>query len=125
MDKIIGVYKITNTVTGDTYIGSSINVKRRWKVHKNPSTWKLYPSNKMYKDFASYGLDKFTFSVLYQCCRPLLRFMEQLSINCQAIIGCGHMEKIQKGTNPTKKITSKHTITEIVFMKERPIHFIH
>lgn len=83
MDKIIGVYKITNTVTGDTYIGSSINVKRRWKVHKNPSTWKLYPSNKMYKDFASYGLDKFTFSVLYQCCRPLLRFMEQLSINKQ------------------------------------------
>ena len=32
-EKIIGVYKITNTITGDFYIGSSKDVKRRWKVH--------------------------------------------------------------------------------------------
>jgi len=80
MDKIIGVYKITNTVTGDTYIGSSIDIHKRWRAHKSPSTWKLHPKNKMYTDFISYGLDKFTFEIIYQCCRPLLRFMEQLSM---------------------------------------------
>ena len=31
--KISGVYKITNTVTGDFYIGSSKNIERRWKAH--------------------------------------------------------------------------------------------
>lgn len=30
MEKICGVYKITNTVTGDFYIGSSKNAKQRW-----------------------------------------------------------------------------------------------
>lgn len=33
MNKISGVYKITNTITGDSYIGSSKNVKDRWKAH--------------------------------------------------------------------------------------------
>ena len=31
MEKIIGIYKIINTVTGDFYIGSSKDIKRRWK----------------------------------------------------------------------------------------------
>ena len=38
--KISAVYKITNTVTGDFYIGSSKDVKQRWKEHKWPSKWK-------------------------------------------------------------------------------------
>lgn len=44
MEKISAVYKIVNEVTGDSYIGSSRNVKRRWKDHKCPSTWKLHPA---------------------------------------------------------------------------------
>lgn len=35
-DKISGVYKITNKITGDFYIGSSKNIKRRWYSHKCP-----------------------------------------------------------------------------------------
>lgn len=42
MNKVSGVYKITNTVTGDFYIGSSKNVKRRWTEHKCPSNWKKH-----------------------------------------------------------------------------------
>ena len=33
MNKISAVYKITNTITGDFYIGSSKNVKKRWTNH--------------------------------------------------------------------------------------------
>ena len=40
MKKIIGVYRIINTVTGDFYIGSSKNIKQRWAEHKCDSTWK-------------------------------------------------------------------------------------
>ena len=32
--EISGVYKITNTVTNDCYIGSSKNIKRRWRDYK-------------------------------------------------------------------------------------------
>lgn len=37
MNKISAVYKIVNKVTGDFYIGSSKDVKRRWIQHKCPS----------------------------------------------------------------------------------------
>lgn len=44
-EKISGVYKIENTLTGDFYIGSSTDVKRRWSYHKSPSSWKHLPNN--------------------------------------------------------------------------------
>ena len=64
MEKISGVYKITNTVTGDFYIGSSKDVKKRWNEHKCQSTWKRYSNNTMYLDMQKYGVDKFEFQVL-------------------------------------------------------------
>ena len=63
-EKIIGIYKITNTVTKDFYIGSSKNIKNRWINHKCPSTWKRHPNNPMYLDIQKYGTDKFVFEIL-------------------------------------------------------------
>ena len=62
--KIIGIYKITNTVTGDFYIGSSKNVKQRLTCHKCQSTWKNYPNKQLYQDMQKYGVDKFAFEIL-------------------------------------------------------------
>ena len=75
--KIIGVYKITNTVTGDFYIGSSKNVKRRWKNHKSPSIWKKCPNNPMYLDMKKYGLDYFVFEILEEVEIDRLKKTEQ------------------------------------------------
>ena len=63
MQKICGIYKITNTVTGDFYIGSSKNVKRRWAAHKWSSTWNKCPNNPLYKDMQKYGLENFVFEI--------------------------------------------------------------
>ena len=38
MIKISAVYQIINNITGDRYVGSSNNVKRRWARHKCPSS---------------------------------------------------------------------------------------
>ena len=64
MEKISAVYKITNTVTNDFYIGSSKNVKKRWACHKCQSTWNKCPNNQMYLDMQKYGVDKFEFEIL-------------------------------------------------------------
>ena len=48
--RVSGVYKITNTITGDFYIGSSKDVKNRWACHKCKSKWKRYTNNPLYKD---------------------------------------------------------------------------
>ena len=62
--KISGIYKITNAITGDFYIGSSKDVKQRWANHKCPSRWNENPNNPMYQDMQKYGVDKFVFEIL-------------------------------------------------------------
>ena len=75
--KIIGIYKITNTVTNDFYIGSSKNIKHRFENHKCPSTWKNYPNNPMYLDMKKYGVDKFVFEILEEVEPEQLKETEQ------------------------------------------------
>ena len=75
--KISGVYKITNTVTGKFYIGSSKDVKRRWANHKCPSSWKNNPNKQLYKDIQNYGIDKFVFEILEEVEPESLKEAEQ------------------------------------------------
>ena len=77
---ISGIYKITNTITGDFYIGSSKNVKSRWVNHKKPSTWNEYPNNQLYKDMQEYGKDKFVFEILAEVEPEELKEKEQYFI---------------------------------------------
>ena len=77
MQKICGVYKITNTITGDFYIGSSNNVKRRWTEHKKPSTRKRFPNNQLYKDMQKYGIENFVFEVIEEAEESFLKEKEQ------------------------------------------------
>ena len=75
--KISGVYKITNTVTGEFYIGSSKNIKSRLANHKIPSTWKKCPNNPMYIDMCKYGVDKFEMQILAEVEEDSLKEAEQ------------------------------------------------
>ena len=64
MQKISGIYKITNMITGDFYIGSSVNIKWRFTQHKSPSTWALKQGMKLYQAMIQYGLNNFEFEIL-------------------------------------------------------------
>ena len=75
--KICGIYKITNTISNDFYIGSSKNVKHRLTAHKCPSTWKRYKNNPMYLDMQKYGLDNFEFQVIAEVEIDKLKETEQ------------------------------------------------
>lgn len=77
MDKISAVYKITNTLTGDFYIGSSKNVTLRWACHKCPSSWKVQPNNPLYLDMQKFGIDKFRFQILAPVMPKYLKQVEQ------------------------------------------------
>lgn len=66
---IIGIYKITNTQNGHSYIGQSRNVTKRWLSHKeaasNPNMSSYnYP---LQRAFRKYGLETFTFDILEEC----------------------------------------------------------
>ena len=118
--KISGVYKITNTVTGDFYIGSSKNIKRRWREHKWPSKCKKYPNNPMYNDMKKYGTDKFEFQVLEEVEESFLKekeqkFIETLKPTYNNINAKGfdferrkEYQKSDKGKESQKKAVNKY-----------------
>ena len=75
--KISAVYRITNTVTGDFYIGSSNDIKRRFAEHKAPSKWNECPNNPMYLDMKKYGIENFVFEVIAEVEEDSLKEAEQ------------------------------------------------
>ena len=75
--KISGIYKITNTITGDFYIGSSKDINRRWAEHKCPSRWKQCKNNPMYLDMQKYGIENFVFEVIEEAEENFLKEKEQ------------------------------------------------
>jgi group I intron endonuclease len=59
-----GVYCITNTANGKVYVGSSINLKRRWDGHKRDLRRQKHHNIKIQNAWNYYGEEKFEFSVL-------------------------------------------------------------
>ena len=66
---MVGIYKITNTSNGKSYIGQSIDIKTRWSSHKSRSlsTTEHHDNMPIHSAMAKYGIDNFTFEVLEEC----------------------------------------------------------
>lgn len=64
---MIGVYLITNTITGAKYVGQSKDIKRRITEHRTPNASLKSKNNKFIEDIAKYGIESFTFEVLEEC----------------------------------------------------------
>lgn len=64
MEKISGVYKITNILTGDFYIGSSKSINDRWRCHRSPANWKRWHNLRLYQDMSRLGRDNFTLETI-------------------------------------------------------------
>lgn len=96
MNKISGVYKITNNITGEFYIGSSKNIKQRWVCHKSPSRLKYQPNSRLYQDMQDYGLDKFSFEILAEVEPEYLRQAEQ---NFISLMKPTYNDRNSKGLN--------------------------
>ena len=63
-----GIYKITNLITDDCYIGQSVDIYKRWNDHcKCGLGIDTPPGNKLYKAIQEYGLENFTFEVIEEC----------------------------------------------------------
>jgi group I intron endonuclease len=63
MNKICGIYKIENIINGDIYIGSSIDVLRRWRQHI--ATLRLGKGSKILQNaWNKYGSINFKFEQL-------------------------------------------------------------
>ena len=76
-----GIYKITNTITDECYIGQSVDVYKRWCEHcKCGLGIDTPPGNKLYKSIQEYGLENFTFELLTECTQSELNEKERYFI---------------------------------------------
>ncbi len=76
-----GIYKITNTVTNQCYIGQSVDIYKRWCDHCKAGLGIDTPvGNKLYKAIESQGLENFTFELLCKCDKEDLNEKEKYFI---------------------------------------------
>lgn len=76
-----GIYKITNTITDECYIGQSVDIYKRWSEHcKCGLGIDTPPGNKLYKAIQEYGLENFTFELLIECSQSELNSKEKYFI---------------------------------------------
>jgi len=62
-----GIYKITNIITNDFYIGSSSNLKRRRYSHFNALEKNRNHSKILQRSYNKYGKENFIFEILFYC----------------------------------------------------------
>lgn len=77
-----GVYSITNRVNGKVYIGSSVNLDRRWRTHLRDLSSGRHHSDYLQRAWNKYGAENFEFSVLEEVTsKDLLRKREQFYLD--------------------------------------------
>ena len=77
-----GIYKITNQITDECYIGQAVDVYKRWCEHcKCGLGIDTPPGNKLYKAMQEYGLDNFTFELIEECDQSELNEKEKYFID--------------------------------------------
>ena len=59
-----GIYKITNNLTQECYIGQSVYIERRWQEHKNRYPYDTAP---LYQAMRQYGIDNFSWEIVETC----------------------------------------------------------
>lgn len=80
-DIVCGIYKITNLVTEQCYVGQSVDCATRWKTHCKCGLGIDAPAtNKLYNSMQGYGLYNFTFEVIEICPREKLNEKERFWI---------------------------------------------
>lgn len=79
--KISGIYEIRNTTNGNFYIGSSVDINKRWVSHRSDLRKGKHGNAHLQRAWIKYGEDCFQFSVIEQCDKKLVIEREQFYID--------------------------------------------
>lgn len=79
---VTGIYKITNQLTGECYVGQAVEMSRRWKDHAKHGLGIDTPANnKLYKAMQKDGIWNFSWEMLEQCSPAELNEKEKFYID--------------------------------------------
>lgn len=74
--KISGIYKITDLITGQVYIGQSVDMRERMRQHIKAALSSAPATNKLYQAMKKDGIENFTFEVLEKISKDKLNERE-------------------------------------------------
>lgn len=77
MDSSCGVYLITNRVDGKSYVGASVNIQTRWRVHLCELRAGTHCNQKLQRAWNKHGEASFEFTVVEACPRSQIVAFEQ------------------------------------------------
>lgn len=77
---ISGIYCIENKNNGKKYIGQSINIHKRWDVHKRTLKNNYHDNSYLQRTYNKYGNDVFIFYLIKACKPQYLNRFEKLYI---------------------------------------------
>lgn len=64
MPKRSGIYQIKNTLNNKVYVGSAVDIKQRWRIHKHKLNKLKHHSKKLQNSWLKHGENSFEFLVL-------------------------------------------------------------
>jgi len=134
---VIGIYLIINKENYKTYVGSSIDVERRWKQHRSSLCRDKHDNSYLQNAWNKYGEENFIFSIIEELGEIILlekvlkveqwyldNFISEYNINRKAS-GCNYF-KGKKFTDEHRKNLSIAHSGELhhFYGKRRPEHSI-
>lgn len=78
---MIGIYRIRNLISGKCYYGSSKEIEKRWKRHKNELSKNKHNNTLLQRAWNKYGCENFIFDLVEECEEELLLEVEQKYID--------------------------------------------
>lgn len=92
---VCGIYKITNQITDECYIGQSVDIATRWKQHAKCGLGIDTPANnKLYKAMQEYGIWSFSWELLETCTSTELNQKEKYYIDLYQSYAFGYNSNI-------------------------------
>lgn len=116
MEHIVGIYKITNTINGKSYIGQSVDIHKRWTSEKNASQNANrheynYPLSKALR---KYGIENFSFTIIEQCPKDELNKKETYWINFYDTYFNGYNQTLGGDSRCGTEMKPKETVIGII-----------
>jgi hypothetical protein len=106
---ISGVYAIFNIETSSVYIGSSVNIARRWLKHIRQLRAGTHDNSYLQRSWDKYGEGNFAFVVIQAVPKDQLEVREQHYLD--QVFGhqaCFNMAKVVNSPNKGLKLTEQH-----------------
>lgn len=81
LSKVSGIYSIRTSVNNRIYVGSSINLWKRYKQHKNDLKTSIHHNVKLQRHVHKFGIDSLLFEIIEFCDKEILIEREQYWID--------------------------------------------